>query len=112
MARVDEGRDLERVKQLVFTPRGLILKPFTQTQLLTGRTPDFKVFKRDQHAAYCEVKSPRDDWLNDQIEAAPPEQLLVDCERTRHLTVLPGIFRKRVCSSKRLTQIGNFPPYL
>ena len=72
MARIDEAKDLERVEQLVFAPHGLALKPFTQAQLRTGRTPDFQVFKNGQHVAYCEVKSPRDDRLDDLLDAASP----------------------------------------
>jgi hypothetical protein len=40
-----------------------------------SETPDFKVMRAGRVIAFCEVKSPRDDWLDEQIDAAPPGQL-------------------------------------
>jgi hypothetical protein len=72
MAKIDESKDLDLVERLLFKPHGLTVTPFAQAELLTGRTPDFKVFRAGYQVAYCEVKSPRDDWLDDQLDAAPP----------------------------------------
>jgi hypothetical protein len=69
---IDEATDLALVNRLLFKPNSLIGQPFSQTELLTGKTPDFRVFKNGQHVAYCEVKSPRDDRLDELLDAAPP----------------------------------------
>ena len=45
---------------------------FSSAETRQGKTPDFRIFRDDKLAAYCEVKSPRDSWLDDQIEDAAP----------------------------------------
>lgn len=74
--RPDEDRDLELIEELMFAPRGLQLQRFTQAETLTGKTPDFRVFKTGDLVAFCEAKSPRDDWLDDQLDVAAPMQLV------------------------------------
>src|SRR5262249_19700557 len=48
---------------------------FNYRETSVHRTPDFKVMRNGNLVAYCEVKSPRDDWLDEQIDAAPAGQL-------------------------------------
>jgi hypothetical protein len=76
MQKPNEDPDLRLVEELLFTPRSLVLQRFTRTETLTGRTPDFRVFRTGELVAYCEVKSPRDDWLDNQLDDAPPLQLV------------------------------------
>lgn len=76
MGKPDEDPDLKLVEDLIFTPRGLQLRRFTQAETLAGRTPDFRVFQSGNLVAFCEAKSPRDDWLDDQLDAAAPLQLV------------------------------------
>jgi hypothetical protein len=77
MARApDEDRDLELIEELLFAPRGLQLQRFTQAETLAGRTPDFRVLKAGNIVAFCEAKSPRDDWLDDRLDVAAPMQLV------------------------------------
>lgn len=64
MAKIDEDKDLALVEQLLFKPRGLNVQRFSQAELRTTRTPDFRVFKGARHMAHCEVKSPNDPWLD------------------------------------------------
>jgi hypothetical protein len=45
---------------------------FSSDETRQGKTPDFRIFRADKLAAYCEVKSPRDSWLDDQLEDAAP----------------------------------------
>jgi hypothetical protein len=76
MGKPNEDPDLRLVEELLFAPRNLVLQRFSRAETLTGRTPDFRVFRADELAAFCEVKSPRDDWLHDQLDDAPPLQLV------------------------------------
>jgi hypothetical protein len=74
--RPDEDIDVQLIEELLFTPRGLQLQRFTQTETLAGKTPDFRVFQLGNLVAFCEAKSPRDDWLDDQLDVAAPMQLV------------------------------------
>jgi hypothetical protein len=74
--RPDEDRDLEVIEDLLFAPRGLQLQRFTQAETLAGKTPDFRAFKAENLVAFCEAKSPPDDWLDDQLDVAAPMQLV------------------------------------
>ncbi len=71
----EEQSDLKSVEELVFAPRGLELQRFSHAETVAGRTPDFRVFQAGQLAAFCEIKSPRDDWLDSQLDAAAPSQV-------------------------------------
>lgn len=74
---IDEDADLELAGRLVFPPKlGLRLERFTRSETLAGRTPDFRVFQGDSLIAFAEVKSPRDDWLEEQLAAAPPGEIV------------------------------------
>jgi hypothetical protein len=72
MRKPDEDPYLKLVGERIVMPRGLRLSRFTQEETLAGRTPDFRVLRLDNLVAYCEVKSPRDDWLDNQLDEAPP----------------------------------------
>jgi hypothetical protein len=72
----DEDLDLKLVERLVFGARhDLILQRFGHAETVAGRTPDYRVLRGETLVAFCEVKSPRDDWLDEQIAAAPPGQI-------------------------------------
>ena len=72
----DEDSDLALIDELIFTPKGLQLERFSQAETLAGKTPDFRVFQAGQLVAFCEAKSPRDDWLDDQLDTARPLELV------------------------------------
>lgn len=40
------------------------------------RSPDFQVTQKDVPVAYCELKSPRDEWLDRKLDEAPPGKLV------------------------------------
>jgi hypothetical protein len=46
--------------------------PFSKEEAHAGKTPDFRVMDGAGLFAYCEVKSPRDEWLDSQIDQAEP----------------------------------------
>jgi hypothetical protein len=45
---------------------------FSLAETRQGKTPDFRIFRANKLVAYCEVKSPRDGLLYDQLEDAAP----------------------------------------
>ena len=72
----DEELDLDLVDKLVFAGQGLVLERFSHAETVTGRTPDFRVYRAGELVAYCEVKSPRDDWLDDKLAQAQPFEIV------------------------------------
>ena len=49
--------------------------PFSKEEVRAGKTPDFRVMDGVRLVAYCEVKSPRDEWLDSQIDQAEPGEI-------------------------------------
>jgi hypothetical protein len=72
----DEEPDLQLVEELLFAGKNLELERFDRAETLAGRTPDFRVRHDGILVAYCEVKSPRDDWLNDKLDEAQPGEIV------------------------------------
>jgi hypothetical protein len=68
--RTDEEKDLALVQELVSGPAGFSLERIEATP--EGRRPDFWMVSWRGLVGYCEVKSPRDDWLDEELEKAPP----------------------------------------
>lgn len=55
---------------------GLRSEPFSSSEKQKGKTPDFRVFRCDEFAFFCEVKGiSRDGWLDGQLEKVPKGQL-------------------------------------
>jgi hypothetical protein len=72
----NEDSDLALVEELLFAGKGLELERFDRAETLAGRTPDFRVRREGTLKAFCEVKSPRDDWLDEQLDKAQPGQIV------------------------------------
>jgi hypothetical protein len=68
--RTNEERDLALVQELIAGPAGFTLERIEATS--KGPRPDFRIVSWRGLAGFCEVKSPRDDWLDEQLEQAPP----------------------------------------
>lgn len=67
----DEQPDLACVSAWL-GERGLMATRFRKQESQLGKTPNFRVLRGDELVAYCEVKSPNDPWLDEQLEAAAP----------------------------------------
>jgi hypothetical protein len=50
--------------------------PFSKEEARAGKTPDFRVMDGVRLVAYCEVKSPRDEWLDSQIDQGEPCEIV------------------------------------
>ena len=70
-----EEADLQLVSDYL-AKLGLDAVRFTKADQRTGKTPDFKVMRGGELVAYCEVKSPRDDWLDEQLDKAESFQIV------------------------------------
>ncbi len=68
-----EADDQRLAEDLVFCPHGLKLLKIRRN---AGRSPDFQVTQKDVPVAYCELKSPRDEWLDRKLDEAPPGKLV------------------------------------
>lgn len=68
-----EADDQMVAEDLLFSPYGLTLLRVPQA---AGRTPDFQVIQNGLPIAYCELKSPRDEWLDKLLDMAKPCQVV------------------------------------
>jgi hypothetical protein len=59
----DEDGDIKLIQELIFQTRDIALEPFSKEEMVKGKTPDFKLVKGSTLCGYCELKSPRDDWV-------------------------------------------------
>jgi hypothetical protein len=71
-----EAPDIDLADELIFRPHGLSLQPFTREELLRGKTPDRRVLLAGELAAFTEIKSPRDDWMEERFEEAAPGEMV------------------------------------
>lgn len=68
--------DEDKVKKYI-EERGLSCKRFSKEETRAGKTPDFRVFQDGEFGFFCEVKSsPKDRWLDKQLENAPPGEIV------------------------------------
>jgi ribosomal protein L30 len=61
----DEEQDVAQIRRLAFEPNGITLERYSDAELKSGKTPDFKLLKGGKLCGLCEVKSPRDDYVFD-----------------------------------------------
>ena len=59
----DEAADAALLRELAFDPLAILPQPYSDADRNRGKTPDFKLMKDDLLSAYCEMKSPRDDYI-------------------------------------------------
>lgn len=64
----DEAADADLMRKLAFDPNGITPEAFTEEELRAGKTPDFTLLRNGELSGYCELKSPRDDFIFE-----PPE---------------------------------------
>ena len=71
----DEDADIKLIQEIIFQPLKIELQRFSKEETAKGKTPDFKLVKESKLCGYCELKSPRDDWVfesPDKIEVGEP----------------------------------------
>jgi ribosomal protein L30 len=67
----DERADVALMKRVLFNSRHLRLERVKNHKDEKG--PDFKIMKGQELVAYCELKSPRDDWVLEPVQGENPE---------------------------------------
>jgi hypothetical protein len=71
----DETRDIELAESLLTAGTQVTLKPFSKAEMSAGRTPDRRMFVGPKLVGFCEIKSPRDDLLDERLEGTPSFQI-------------------------------------
>jgi hypothetical protein len=64
----DETEDVALMRELAFDKNNIVLEAYDDGALKKGKTPDLKLFKDGNLGGFCELKSPRDDFILE-----PPE---------------------------------------
>jgi large subunit ribosomal protein L30 len=59
----DEKADAALMRELAFDVNNLVLQPFSAAARKKGKTPDFKLLREANLYGFCEMKSPRDDFI-------------------------------------------------
>lgn len=107
----DERRDLPIVKGF-FAAHGLGAEHFTKAETRAGRTPDFRLLRDGKLFAYCEVKSPRDDFLGDQLDQAAPMQIVGGGRSDPTFNRLSGLIWKAVSQFDAVNPVRDVPNIL
>lgn len=68
-----EAEDQKLVEEIIFNPNHLDLQKIPRSSKLTA---DFQVTLNGSVVAYCELKSPHDDWLDKLLDLADPFQIV------------------------------------
>jgi ribosomal protein L30 len=69
--KADEKADMALIKRALFDLHGLRLERVKKRRDEMG--PDFKIMKGQELVAYCELKSPRDDWILEPVQGENPK---------------------------------------
>jgi ribosomal protein L30 len=64
----DEAVDVALMRELAFDGNEIALEPYSDATLKSGKTPDFKLFGNGKLIGFCEMKSPRDDYIFERPE--------------------------------------------
>src|SRR3984893_14918642 len=77
-----EGADIKLMQELIFQPRNVVLQPFSKEERTKGKTPDFKLMKGSELCGYCELNSPRDDWVFEFPDDIKPGESVTETRRS------------------------------
>lgn len=59
----DEAADVGLLRRLAFDPNGIVPERYSDAELKSGKTPDFKLLRDGKLHGFCELKSPKDDYV-------------------------------------------------
>jgi len=90
-----EQHDLDLVAAWL-AARQVRAERFADAEVKAGKTPDFRLFRDDHLVGYCEVKSPRDEWLDDLLKDAAPFQIVGGPRDDATFNRIAGLVRKAV----------------
>jgi hypothetical protein len=112
MNTLNEFDDLALVYSVVFESHNLIVQRFSNAELNLGPTPDWRVYLDDNLVAYCEVKSPRDDWMDDQFNNASRGELVGGLRSDPTFNRLARHISKAVCQFDAVNHSRSVPNIL
>lgn len=75
-AQDKRSKEAEEIAEKWIRTRGFVPKRFSKQEKKNSKTPDFSVFKGKELLFFCEVKSSRDDFLNDLLNNAEPGEIV------------------------------------
>jgi large subunit ribosomal protein L30 len=78
----DETVDVALMRKLVSDPKKITLEPYPEAEIRAAKRPDFKLLKDGELCGFCEMKSPRDDYV---LENPPPGEMEVRKELPFHV---------------------------
>lgn len=70
----DEAADAALLIRLLFSPRNITAEPYTVGENNQGKKPDYKLKIGDKLCGFCELKSPKDDYI---LENPAPGDLAI-----------------------------------
>jgi len=73
----DEAADIKLMQRLVFQPRDIVLQRFSKEEIAEGKNADFKLIRDSKLCGYCELKSPRDDWVFEFPDKSKPDEAVL-----------------------------------
>ena len=91
---------------------GLTPKRFTKAEIGLGMTPDFRVMRGKNLVAFCEVKSPRDDWLDTQLAEATHGEIVGGYRKDPVFNRLSSIIRKAASQFDAVNSSHDVPNIL
>jgi hypothetical protein len=80
--KTTEGADIKLMQELIFQPSDVELQRFSKEEMAKGKTPDFKLMKGSELCGYCELKSPRDDWVFEFPDDIKPGESVTETRRS------------------------------
>jgi Ribosomal protein L7/L12 dimerisation domain len=101
--QTDEDADIKLIQELIFQPREIVLQRFNKEETEKGKTPDFKLIKKSKLYGYCELKSPRDDWVFTFPDKSKPGESGVE---TRHSPTSNNLARQIMSAVDQLDAIN------
>lgn len=76
-----EDADIRLMRELLFDRHNIVLERFSKAEMTGRKTPDFKLLKDGKLVGYCELKSPRDDWIFETPADLTPGEIRGEARR-------------------------------
>ena len=104
-----EAEDQKLTEDLVFNPHGLTLLKIPKG---VNRTPDFQVMQGGVPVAYCELKSPRDEWLAEKLDETLSGQIVGGCRNDPTFNRIGRLAQKAADQFRSVNDIRSLPNIL
>jgi hypothetical protein len=99
----DEAADTKLMQRLVFQPRDIVLERFSKEEIAKGKNADFELIKDSKLCGYCELKSPRDDWVFESLDKSKPGEAVL---KTRHSPASNNLARQIMSAAEQFDAVN------